>query len=170
MGSEQGLAELREWLDGLELPPRQSPISDREPAHLPAPNPVRGPDPHPVGRPVPFLQLDGAMPVEEVAAEIRERGLDPRIVDVGSCSGKPELLEVLHRTLELGPWFGFNWDALEEALHGPEDQGAPERVMVCNGWERFHGRASREARTFLEIVRTVAGNPAAGLRGCVLIG
>jgi len=164
MSSGEGLAELRTWLDALEILPRRASNPAQEPARQLTPDPGSRPIPEPI------LQLDRSVPVEQVAAEIRECGLDPRIVDAGLCTGKAELLEALHRTLELGPWFGFNWDALEESLHGPEDQGAPERVLVCNGLERFHERASREARTFLEIVRTVARSSAGGLRGCVLIG
>jgi hypothetical protein len=172
MGSGGGLAELRKWLDAMEIPLRRSPNPAQEPAHQLPPHPDRGLDRYPVGRPLPdpVLQLDGSVPVEQVAAEIRERGLDPRIIDLGSISGKVDLLEALHRILELGPWFGFNWDALEEALHGPEGEGASERVLVCMGSERFHERASRAARIFLEIVGTVSRSRDSGMRGCVLIG
>ncbi|TVP86560.1 MAG: barnase inhibitor [Thioalkalivibrio sp.] len=116
----------------------------------------------------PVLRLGGDTPVDEVLVVLGERGLDARCVDVRDLSGKAELLEALHRALELDEWFGFNWDALEEALHGPEEIEAPERVLVCTGFDAFESRAPNDAEVFLDIARTVATTPESGLRGCVL--
>jgi len=119
--------------------------------------------------PEPVLELEEEVPVAELLAALQERGLDARIVDLGPFSGKAELLEALHGILELDEWFGFNWDALEEALHGPDDLDAADRVLVCTGFRRFQARAPDDAEIFLDIVRSVASTPDSGLRGCVLI-
>lgn len=119
--------------------------------------------------PDPVLRLDAGTVIDEVVVVLEECGLDARTVEVQTLSGKAGLLEALHRTLELDEWFGFNWDALEEALHGPEATEAPERVLVCTGFGGFESRAPEDAEVFLDIVRTVASTPGSGLRGCVLI-
>ncbi len=117
----------------------------------------------------PVLRLGGDTLVDEMLVLLEERGFDARRVDVQDLSGKAELLEALHHALELDEWFGFNWDALEEALHGPEQAEAPERVLVCTGFAAFESRAPNDAEVFLDIARTVAATPGSGLRGCVLI-
>lgn len=119
--------------------------------------------------PDPVLALEDRASLAEVLAVLQDRGLDARTVDLGPFSGKAELLEALHRTLELDEWFGFNWDALEEALYAPGEDDVPERVLICTGFSQFRERAPADAEVFLDIVRTVASTPRSGLRGCVLI-
>ena len=118
----------------------------------------------------PVLRLGGDTLVDEMLVLLEERGFDARRVDVQDLSGKAELLEALHHALELDEWFGFNWDALEEALYGPEDRSAPERVVVITGFEVFRTHAPKDAGIVLDILRSVAGTRGSGLRGCVLIG
>lgn len=117
----------------------------------------------------PVLELRGRASVGELLAVLQERGFDARVVELELYSGKAELLEALHRILDLGEWFGFNWDALEEALYGSEEDESADRVLVCSGFERFQSRASADAEMFLDILRTVASIPESGLRGCILI-
>ncbi len=119
---------------------------------------------------LPLLRLPAATPVAGVLDSLCARGLEPCTVDLRPIPDKAALLAALHQALELGPWFGFNWDALEEALHGPEDRAAPERVLVCVGFQAFHDRAATAAEGFLDIVATVAANPDSTLRGCILLG
>jgi len=146
MGPEGVIPEVRDWLEG----------TDSRPWSVHSPDLV--------------LRLDRSTAVEELVTVLQLHGLDPRVVDLTPLSGKAELLESLHRTLELDPWFGFNWDALEEALHGPEKSDAPERVLVCSGFQEFCERAPADAGVLLNIIRAVARIPTSGLRGCVLIG
>ena len=117
----------------------------------------------------PLLELPGDTDPDGVLEALRDQGIDARRVDLAGVSDKAGLLDALHRALEFGDWFGFNWDALEEALHGPEQAEAPERVLVCTGFAAFESRAPNDAEVFLDIARTVAATPGSGLRGCVLI-
>jgi hypothetical protein len=118
----------------------------------------------------PLLELPGDTDPDWVLEALRDQGIDPRGVDLAGVSDKVGLLDALHRALELGDWFGFNWDALEEALYGPEDRSAPERVVVITGFEAFRTHAPKDAAMVLDILRGVAGTPGSGLRGCVLVG
>jgi hypothetical protein len=118
----------------------------------------------------PLLELPAATDPDPVLGLLCAQGCTPRGLDLEGVSDKSGLLQALHRTLDLGDWFGFNWDALEEALYGPEDRSAPERVLVITGFTAFRSRAPEDATVFIDIVRSVAETPGSGLRGCVLIG
>ncbi|MFO8004611.1 barstar family protein [Thioalkalivibrio sp.] len=118
----------------------------------------------------PLLELPGDTDRDGILRALREQGLDPRQVDLAGVTDKATLLAQFHRALELGDWFGFNWDALEEALYGPEDRDVPDRVLVITGFAAFRARAPRDAAVVLDILRSVAGTPGSGLRGGVLIG
>lgn len=123
--------------------------------------------------------LAGVEPSLELAADtepgavlqvLTDGGVDPRAVDLTSVFDKRGLLAELHGSLELGGWFGFNWDALEEGLYGPEDRTAPEQVLVLTGFQGFRSRDPEAARILLDILGAVAGTPESGFRGWVLIG
>jgi hypothetical protein len=123
--------------------------------------------------------LSGSAPVLELAADtdpdavleaLHRHGLDAYRVDLAGVADKATLLEALHRALDYGDWFGFNWDALEDALFGPEDRTAPDRVLVVTGFRAFREHDLADAEVFLDILRTVADTPGSGLRGCVLLG
>jgi len=118
----------------------------------------------------PLLELPGDTDPDGVLEALCDQGINARRVDLAGVSDKAGLLDAIHRALELGDWFGFNWDALEEALYGPEDRNAPERVVVITGFEAFRTQAPKDADVVLDILRSVAGTPGSGLRGCVLIG
>jgi RNAse (barnase) inhibitor barstar len=120
--------------------------------------------------PKPFLELPADTDPGSVLDALCAQGFAPHRVDLADVSDKAGLLDVLHRALDLGDWFGFNWDALEDALYGPEDRSAPVCVLIVTGFTAFRARAPRDADVVIDIVRTVAENPASGLRGCVLIG
>jgi hypothetical protein len=120
--------------------------------------------------PAPLLELPGDTDPDWVLEALCAQGIDPRRVDLTGVSDKAGLLDALHRALELGDWFGFNWDALEEALYGPEDRSAPERVVVITGFDAFRTHAPQDAAIVLDILRSVAETPGSGLRGCVLVG
>ncbi|TVP82325.1 barstar family protein [Thioalkalivibrio sp.] len=120
--------------------------------------------------PAPLLELPGDTNPDGVLEALCDQGFDARRVDLAGVSDKAGLLDALHRALALGDWFGFNWDALEEALYGPEDRSAPERVVVMTGFEAFRTQAPKDAGVVLDILRSVAETPGSGLRGCVLIG
>ncbi len=118
----------------------------------------------------PFLKLPEESDPELVVDILRDQDIDARAVDLGAVADKAALLQTLHQALEFGDWFGFNWDALEDALHGPEDRAARERVLVVSGLQVLQTHAPADAEVFLDIVQTVAETPESGLRGCVLIG
>jgi hypothetical protein len=117
----------------------------------------------------PLLELPGDTDTSAVLEALRHHGLDVHRVDLAGVVDKDTLLETLHRSLDFGDWFGFNWDALEEALFGPEDRAAPEWVLVVTGFRAFREHDPADADVLLDILRTVAETPGSCLHGCVLI-
>lgn len=118
----------------------------------------------------PVLELPGDTDPEALLEALRYHCLDAHRVDLAGVADKATLLEALHHALDFGDWFGFNWDALEDALFGPEDRTAPDRVLVVTGFHTLREHDPDDAEVFLDILRTVAATPGSGLRGGVFIG
>ena len=102
-----------------------------------------------------------------VVARLRAQGIDAVWVDRAPVFDKTSLLHALYQALPLTADFGFNWDALEDALFGPEDPEAPTRMLVFQDLELLEERDPEAAATFLDIVREVSDNPASTLAGLV---
>ena len=105
--------------------------------------------------------------VETVLAKLRADGIEGVWVDRAPVFDKATLLHALYQALQLPAWFGFNWDALQDALYGPEDPDAPPRMLVFRDFELLEERDPDSAKVFLEIVDTVAADPASTLMGMV---
>jgi hypothetical protein len=108
--------------------------------------------------------------VEAVLARLRADGIEGAWVDRAPVFDKETLLHALYQSLHLPAWFGFNWDALQDALFGPENADAPPRMLVFRDFELLEERDPESARMFLEIVDTVAADPASTLIGMVRCG
>lgn len=104
---------------------------------------------------------------EAAVARLRAQGIDAVWVDRAPVFDKTSLLHALYQALPLTADFGFNWDALEDALFGPEDPAAPARILVFRDLELLEERDPDTAATFLDIVREVSDNPASNLAGLV---
>lgn len=105
--------------------------------------------------------------VQDVLARLRADGIEGVWVDRAPVFDKSTLLHALYQSLQLPAWFGFNWDALQDALFGPEDENAPPRMLVFRDLELLEERDPDSARMFLDIVETVAADPASNLMGVV---
>jgi len=105
--------------------------------------------------------------VQALVERYREEGSDAVWVDRAPVYDKATLLHALYQAIPLSADFGFNWDALEDALYGPEDDNAPPRVLIFRDLELLEERSPSTARTFMDIVDTVAASPRSTLRGLV---
>ena len=74
-------------------------------------------------------------------------------LDAFGASSKDELLARLGRALRLPPYFGDNWDALEECLRAVD---APTKLVV-RGADELWRTIPREAAMLAEIVVGLAG-------------
>lgn len=108
--------------------------------------------------------------VQAVLERLRSEGYDAVWVDRAPVFDKATLLHALYQALALPAHFGFNWDALADALFGPENGEAPPRVLVFRDLELLEERDPESARVFLEIIDEVAANPASTLAGLIRAG
>jgi RNAse (barnase) inhibitor barstar len=108
--------------------------------------------------------------VETLVRRLRHDGLDAVWVDRAPVYDRETLLHALYQALPLTGDFGFNWDALADALYGPEDPDALPRVLVFRDLELLEERDPAAARIFLDIVHTVAADPGSTLQGLVRAG
>jgi len=114
--------------------------------------------------------LPDASQMAAIVDRLRSEGLDAVWVDRAPVFDKTSLLHALYQSLPLTGDFGFNWDALEDALYGPENPDAPARVLIFRDFELLEERDPNSARVFTEIVRNVAEDPASTLRGMIRFG
>lgn len=111
-----------------------------------------------------------AAPVQPLLQRLWEDGYDAVWIDRAPVFDRSTLLHALYQALSLPAWFGFNWDALEDALFGDEAAETPPRLLVFRDFELLEERDPETARVFLDIVRTVSENPASTLAGMVRVG
>ena len=101
---------------------------------------------------------------------LRSQGLDAVWVDRAPVFDKNSLLHAIYQAVPLTGDFGFNWDALEDSLFGPEQPDAPARVLVFRDLELLEERDPATASVFLDIVQAVAENPRSTLQGVIRAG
>lgn len=98
---------------------------------------------------------------------LRSQGLDAVWVDRAPVFDKTSLLHAIYQAVPLTGDFGFNWDALEDSLFGPDTPDARPTVLVFKDLELLEERDPATAGVFLDIVQSVAGNPRSTLRGII---
>jgi hypothetical protein len=107
--------------------------------------------------------------VEAVLRSLQADGVDGVWIDRAPVFDRTTLLHALYQALQLPAWFGFNWDALEECLFDDQDNSGRPRVLVFHDLELLEERDPEAARTFLDIVQTVAADPTTALRGVLRV-
>ncbi len=115
-----------------------------------------------MSRPIPDLDY-----MHRLLEQLGDDGLEAVWVDRAPVFDKTSLLHAIYQAIPLTGDFGFNWDALEDSLFGPEDPNAKPRVLVFRDFDLLEERDPATARVFLDIVQSVAGNPASTLRGII---
>jgi RNAse (barnase) inhibitor barstar len=106
--------------------------------------------------------------VEAVLAAVdalRDDGLDAVWVDRAPVFDKTSLLHALYQAIPLPAYFGFNWDALQDALYGSDDPDARPRVLVFRDFSVLEERDAETASMFVDIVDTVSSDPRSTLQG-----
>lgn len=102
--------------------------------------------------------------------ELRLAGYLPVPIDFGEIEDKAGLMEALRDALGLGPWFGANWDALNDALFGPDTPDAAKTVLVLQRPATGQRLPEADFDTLLEIITDVAASERSTLRGAVVVG
>ncbi|TQE92789.1 MAG: hypothetical protein FKY71_19115 [Spiribacter salinus] len=118
----------------------------------------------------PLLLLPQAESAEPLLALLDEAGFAPLVVDFGEIADKNDLMTAMREALGLDAWFGANWDALADALHGPDTPAERELVLVLQVPACGLKLASCDFVMLLEIIGEVADSERSCLRGAVVLG
>jgi hypothetical protein len=118
----------------------------------------------------PLLLLPEAEPAEQLPTLLDEAGFAPVVVDFSEIVDKHSLMAAMRDVLGLDAWFGANWDALADALHGPEGPVERDQVLVLQVPPSGLLLSDADFVMLLEIIGDVAGSERSCLRGAVVVG
>ena len=90
-------------------------------------------------------------------------------VDVEPVEDKSGLLTALYTALQLPSWFGFNYDALQDALEMLESFNGCTWVLVFKDFDTLERNDPECARIFLDIFRQVADAEGNALHRLILL-
>jgi RNAse (barnase) inhibitor barstar len=96
-------------------------------------------------------------------ARLEEAGVEVVRVDRAPVLSKETLLHAIYQACQLPAWFGFNWDALVDAL-SDWGEGPGTRLLLFGDFDLLEQRAPEVARTFLDVVRQARDERRASLR------
>jgi RNAse (barnase) inhibitor barstar len=100
---------------------------------------------------------------------LADAGFVPRVVDLIGAESKADLMEAFKVSLGLDAWFGANWDALNDALYGPEEPGTPPVILVLRQPEAGLKLPKQDFQTLLDIVTEVAESERSTLQGAIIL-
>lgn len=116
-----------------------------------------------------LLSLPEAIDEQALADWLGEQGIDTVWIDLGAVADKAGLMAAMQAGLGLDAWFGANWDALADALYGPEDRDAPSRVLLFKLPADDAGLPAPDRAMLLEIIDEVAAAERSTLKGAILL-
>lgn len=116
------------------------------------------------------LALPAPVAAHSVVQRVDAAGFQAVPIDFAPITDKPALMRAMQDALALDDWFGANWDALGDALFGPETP--VERATVLVLCLPPAGLTLNEAdfATLLQIIRDVAGSGRSTLKGAIVLG
>lgn len=115
------------------------------------------------------VRIERTMDAERVVDRLNASGFHAVRVDRAPVFDKDTLLHALYQALELPAWFGFNLDALADALSELRTRQGKRWVLVFQDFTLLEDADPALAETFCEIVDEACELPEAGLVAAVLM-
>lgn len=116
------------------------------------------------------LSLRGLVGPDALRERLVDAGYAPVLIDFAPIADKAALMVAMRAALALDDWFGANWDALADALFGPETPTERATVLILQLPPSGPALDEADFRTLLQIVRDVAGSARSTLKGAILLG
>ncbi len=116
-----------------------------------------------------IVRLDDPMDADRVVAGLNAAGYEAVRVDRAPVFDKDTLMHALYQALELPAWFGFNLDALADALNALGPKQGKRWVLVFQDFTVLEDADPDLAETFCELVDEACLLPEAGLVAAVLL-
>ncbi len=116
-----------------------------------------------------IMRLEEPMDAEQAVNRFVEAGFHAVRVDRAPVFDRETLLHALYQALELPAWFGFNLDALADALAALEPRQGRRWVLVFQDFSILEENDHELAEVFCEMVDEACALPQAGLLAAVLL-
>lgn len=116
-----------------------------------------------------IVRLEESLDADEVVRRLEASGFEAVRVDRAPVFDKNTLMHALYQALELPAWFGFNLDALADALGSLQRKRGRRRVLVFQDFGILEDADPELAEVFCEIVDEACAPPDAGLVAAVLL-
>ena len=107
--------------------------------------------------------------IKPVMAAINAHAVHAVWVDQAAIHDKNELLQALYRALRLPGWFGFNYDALQDALEMLAPDNGQPWVLVFRHFDVLQEDDPDCAEIFIEICTQVIGMKDSALFKLILL-
>jgi RNAse (barnase) inhibitor barstar len=102
------------------------------------------------------LDLPSDLPVATIVSALELEGCRVAVLDRAPVFDKDTLLHALYQGCGFPAYFGFNWDALTDALvEKTGEEGCP-LILIFQDFDLLGTRAPDVAQTFLDILDEVA--------------
>jgi RNAse (barnase) inhibitor barstar len=116
-----------------------------------------------------IVRLEDALDADAVVERLGGAGFHAVRVDRAPVFDRDTLMHALYQALQLPAWFGFNLDALADALADLEPQQGRRWVLVFQDFSLLEDSDPELAESFCEIVDEACALPEAGLVAAVLL-
>lgn len=116
-----------------------------------------------------IVRLEDPLDADTVVERLAAADFHSVRVDRAPVFDRDTLMHALYQALQLPAWFGFNLDALADALAALEPQQGRRWVLVFQDFTILEDNDPELAETFCEIVDEACALPQAGLVAAVLL-
>ena len=115
------------------------------------------------------VRVERPMDADKAVDRLNASGFHAVRVDRAPVFDKDTLMHALYQALELPAWFGFNLDALADALNALEPKQGQRWVLVFQDFTTLEDADPELAETFCELVDEACVLPEAGLVAAILM-
>lgn len=102
------------------------------------------------------LELSSNLPVADIVSALELEGCRVAILDRAPVFDKDTLLHALYQGCGFPAYFGFNWDALSDALVEKIGEESRPLILIFRDFDLLGARAPDVAQIFLDIFDEVA--------------
>jgi RNAse (barnase) inhibitor barstar len=115
------------------------------------------------------VRVERPMDADKAVYRLNASGFHAVRVDRAPVFDKDTLMHALYQALELPAWFGFNLDALADALNALEPKQGQRWVLVFQDFTVLEDADPELAETFCELIDEACVLPEAGLVAAILM-
>jgi RNAse (barnase) inhibitor barstar len=102
------------------------------------------------------LELPNDSPVADIVSALESEGCRVVILDRAPIFDKETLMHALYQGCGFPAYFGFNWDALTDALVELAEEESRPLILIFQDFDLLRDRNPDVAQTFVDIIDEVS--------------